>query len=84
MTTLTARAKKAIAVLTDGGEFAQRLERDNYTGREQFAYRLENHEGYVVRGFGGATFYELKDAGMLKLNNTTSVSSYYGLKGQPQ
>ena len=39
---LSNRAKKALEVLADGGRFVHRLERNSYTGREQFAYLRAN------------------------------------------
>ena len=71
------RAKRALDILEQGGQFCSRLERNNYTGREQFRTRLI-HNGHVVRGIGAATFRELSS--MLRpLNGGTTVSSYYGL-----
>lgn len=77
----SARARKAIDILADGGSFVHRLERNSYTRREQFAYRLLNDCGNVVRGVGVHAFYELKDAGMLRMRESgnTSVSTYYRL-----
>jgi hypothetical protein len=76
---LSSRAKKALDVLADGGKFVCRLERDSYTGREQFAYRLLK-EGHVVRGVGLAAFYEIKDEFLTVCDNNTSVSTYYELR----
>jgi uncharacterized protein YjhX (UPF0386 family) len=73
------RAKKALDVLADGGKFVCRLERNGYTGREQFAYRLLK-EGRVVRGVGLAAFYEIKDQFLTMCDNNTSVSTYYQLR----
>lgn len=73
------RAKKALDVLADGGRFVCRLERNSYTGREQFAYRLLK-EGRVVRGIGLAAFYEIKDTFLSVCDNNTSVSTYYRLR----
>jgi hypothetical protein len=66
-------------VLADGGKFVCRLERNSYTGREQFAYRLLK-EGQVVRGVGLAAFYEIKDTFLIMCDNNTSVSTYYKLR----
>lgn len=77
--TLSNRAKKALEILADGGEFVCRLERNSYTGREQFAYRLLK-DGYVVRGIGLAAFYEIKDRFLAICDNNTSVSTYYKLR----
>lgn len=62
--TLSTRARKALDVLADGGRIRHGLERNAYTGREQFEYRLQIR-GANVRGFGLATFYELQEAGLL-------------------
>lgn len=76
---LSNRAKKALEVLADGGRFVCRLERNSYTGREQFAYRLLK-EGRVVRGVGLSAFYEIKDQFLTICDNNTSVSTYYKLR----
>lgn len=79
---LSNRAKKALDVLADGGRFAYRLERNSYTGREQFQYRLTARRcAGVVKGVGMSAFYELQNAGLLALcpNEGTSVSTYYKL-----
>lgn len=73
------RAKKALEVLADGGKFVCRLERNGYTGREQFAYRLLK-DGRVIRGVGLAAFYEIKDQFLTICDNNTSVSTYYKLR----
>lgn len=77
--TLSPRAKKALDILSDGGKFVCRLERNSYTGREQFAYRLLK-DGHVVRGVGLAAFYEIKDTFLTTCENNTSVSTYYKLR----
>lgn len=79
---LSTRAQKALDVLADGGRFIHRLERDSYTGRDQFHYRLaRNLSTGIVKGVGLAAFYELKDKEFLALcpNEGTSVSTYYKL-----
>lgn len=78
LTHISPRARKALDILADGGQFVQRLERDAYTGRDQFAYRL-TMAGDVVKGFGLSVFYELKNACFLKMADSTSVSTYYSL-----
>lgn len=75
---LSARALKALDVLADGGQFRHGLERNRYTGREQFQYRLQK-AGRTVRGIGMAAFYELKEAGFLAFASSTSVATYYKL-----
>lgn len=84
---LSNRAKRALDVLADGGRFVCRLERNSYTGREQFHYRLQPARASswdsVVRGVGHAAFYELKNAGFLApAGGNTSVSSYYKLNAE--
>jgi hypothetical protein len=78
---LTNRAKLAIDVLADGGRFELRLERNSYTGREQWQYRLFTATRSVVRGVGLKAFYELHDAGFLagEYDTRTSVSTRYKL-----
>lgn len=76
---LSPRAQKALDVLADGGQFVCRLERNSYTRREQFAYRLLK-EGSVVRGIGLAAFYEIKDRFLTLAEGGTSVSTYYKLR----
>lgn len=78
---LSIRARKALDVLADGGQIRHGLERNSYTGREKFEYRLKMG-GSTVHGFGFATFRELQDAGMIMRadGGHTSVSTYYKLK----
>lgn len=76
---LSTRAQKALDVLADGGKFVCRLERNNYTGREKFAYRLLK-EGRVIPGIGLSAFYEIKDRFLTVCDNNTSVSTYYRLR----
>jgi hypothetical protein len=78
--TLSTRAKKALDVLADGGKFVHRLERNGYTGREQFAYRLIDNAGCIVRGVGLSAFYEIKDQFLALCEHNTSVSTYYKLR----
>lgn len=81
---LSAKAKKAIQVLSGGGRFVNRLERNSYTGREQFQRRLLSNRGQtsVVKGFSFATFHELEQAGLLEYcpEERTSVSEYHKLR----
>jgi hypothetical protein len=77
---LSNRAQKALNILADGGSFVYRLERNGYTGREQWKYHLNDSEGFTVRGVGLSAFYELNDQGFLAASNSTSVSSYYKLR----
>lgn len=84
MPQLSARAQKALDVLADGGRFVNRLERNSYTGREQFQRRLlaDRSWGSVVRGIGGAAFHELDRAGFLEYaaGEWTSVTEVYKLR----
>lgn len=78
-TTLSARARKALDLLANGARFVVRLERDGYTGREQFRHRIVSN-GLSVKGYGVAVFYELHRGGWLTIaEKGTSVSSYYKL-----
>lgn len=77
---LSSRAEAAYNVLKSGGSYVNRLETNSYTGREQFHYRLENSDGWIMKGFGGKTFYELCGLNLLTPGYSTSVSSYYKLR----
>lgn len=78
---LSPRAQKALDVLANGGRFAIRLERDGYTGREQFAYRLLDDARRVVKGVGLKAFYEIRDTFLVMADGgNTSVSTYYKLR----
>jgi hypothetical protein len=77
---LSSRAELAYNVLKSGGSYVNRLETNSYTGREQFHYRLENSDGWIMKGFGGKTFYELCGLNLLTPAYSTSVSSYYKLR----
>lgn len=79
LTHISPRARKALDILADGGQFVQRLERDPYTGRDQFHYRLMKGAS-IVKGFGLAVFYELHGkCFLIPAGGNTSVSSYYKL-----
>jgi hypothetical protein len=83
MPKLSNRAKKALEVLSNGGRFVKRLERNSYTGRDQFQTRLLATGAYssVVRGVGMSAFDELDKLGMLvHANESTSVSTNYKLR----
>ena len=56
---MSARATEALEVLSNGGEFRYALERNNYTGREQFQWRLKNSSGVTIKGISGAAYREL-------------------------
>jgi len=79
MPELSSRAKKALEVLSEGGQFCCRLERNNYTGREQFQYRLMKN-GHVIKGVGVNVFYEIKEQFLTMAEGGTSVSTYYKLR----
>lgn len=74
MNAISTRAAKAIELLKNGAEYRHMLERDSYTGREQFQYRLIAN-GKPIKGYGIQTFYEIRH--MLAYTRGTSVSSYY-------
>lgn len=59
---LSNRAQQALEILSNGGELTYLLERNSYTGREQFQTRFKIHGG-AVRGLGHATRHELERAG---------------------
>jgi hypothetical protein len=76
---LSARARKALDVLADGGRFVERLERNSYTGISKFQIRLTARgTAGVVRGIGRAAFYELQSF-IVMTSEGTSVSTYYKL-----
>lgn len=75
---MSSRARKALAVLSEGGEFRHGLERNSYTGREQFRYSLRLR-GSEVRGFGHSTFHELHGLGLLASSSSNSVARYFKL-----
>jgi hypothetical protein len=76
-------AKKALAVLQEGGEFRDALEMNSYTRREQFKARPKTAPGRIVRGIGASTMYELKGHGLIVRANSTSVSTYDRLNTSP-
>lgn len=84
MPKLSARAQKALEVLANGGRFVNRLERNSYTGHEQFHRRLLANKSWnsVVSGVGHAAFYELNKAGFLIYapGEWTSVTEVYKLR----
>lgn len=79
---LSKRAQQALEILANGGEMVHRLERNSYTGREQFATRFCASRAWssAVKGLSFKTRYELEDAGFRFVQvNHTSVSTYYKL-----
>jgi hypothetical protein len=86
MPKLTARASDALNILADGGSFRYALERNNYTGREQFQWHLLGARGGRISGIGGATFRELESKGFAfrRVANgfTGSSTSYYLRAGE--
>jgi hypothetical protein len=80
---LSSRATKALDVLADGGSFRYALERNGYTGREQFQWRLLSASGCRISGVGGKAYYELVKAGFdfrREANGFTGSSASYYLK----
>lgn len=59
---LSNRGQRALEILSNGGELTYLLERNSYTGREQFQTRFKIHGG-AVKGLGQATRAELEKAG---------------------
>lgn len=79
---LSKRAQQALDVLANGGEMVHRLERNSYTGREQFETRFCASAAWssVVKGLGFATRTELEKAGFLfKVAHRSSVATHYKL-----
>lgn len=79
---LSARAQQALDILSNGGEIQHRLERNSYTGREQFQTRFTTSTAWhgVVKGLGLATRLELEKAGIaLKVAHRSSVCTSYTL-----
>jgi len=54
-----------INILKSGGYFRKMLERDSYTGREQFKVRLMK-AGETVNGFGFAAMQKAIESGLIK------------------
>lgn len=80
MPKISSRARKALDLLANGGRMVVRLERNSYTGREQFETRFLGENGGVVPGLGVKTKFELEAAGFfLSPVHWTSVSTYYKL-----
>ncbi|HWQ39162.1 MAG TPA: strawberry notch C-terminal domain-containing protein, partial [Burkholderiales bacterium] len=69
----SAKARKALAVLRDGGYFRKQLERV-FGGREQFVTRLRDKNGTVVPGIGPKTFFELQK--LLRRRDVPSGSTF--------
>ena len=79
---LSARAQQALEILANGGEIQHRLERNGYTGREQFQTRFCTSSCWssAVKGLGLATRTELEKAGFsFKADFRSSVSTAYRL-----
>ncbi len=76
--TLSTRAQKALDILKNDGFMVKRLERDSYTGREEFKTRFLDNKMKVIKGLGIKTSFELEDNGIfLSIWSSTSVSTYY-------
>ena len=73
---LSARARRALAVLRAGGFFRHALETNSYTRREQFQTRLYGSDRKIVRGVGIKTRFELEDAGLLTTRPCPSSSTW--------
>ncbi|WP_338811189.1 hypothetical protein V2V90_23930 (plasmid) [Agrobacterium leguminum] len=79
---LSARARQALEILSNGGQIQHRLERNSYTGREQFATRFctSSRWNSAVKGLGFATRVELENAGFrFKPDHRSSVCTAYTL-----
>jgi len=79
---LSKRAQQALDLLANGGEIQHRLERNGYTGREQFETRFCATTAWssAVKGLGFATRTELEKAGFrFRVAHRTSVSTHYAL-----
>lgn len=77
---LSKRAQQALELFANGGMLGEILERNSYTGREQFQTRFFTANHGQVRGLGVKTKFELENAGFhFSLAHSTSVSSYYKL-----
>ena len=79
---LSKRAQQALEILANGGEMVHRLERNGYTGREQFQTRFCASASWssAVKGLGHATRFELEDAGFaFRVAHRSSVSTHYKL-----
>ena len=80
MPKMSSRASAALDVLADGGQFVDRLERNSFTGREQWTVRSLDSKRQVVRGVGRAAYRELDKAMMLFTQDRFSTAIYYRLK----
>lgn len=83
MPKLSARATQALEVLSNGGHFSYALERNGYTGREQFKWHLRGKSGGNIRGFGHSTYHELNDLGFIghgRPSGFTGSSTHYYLR----
>lgn len=79
---LSRRAQQALDLLANGGEMVHRLERNSYTGREQFQTRFCAGAGWssVVKGLGFKTRCELEAAGFrFRRARSSSVATHYVL-----
>lgn len=74
---MSKRAERALEILSNGGRFISQLERNSYTGREQFQYRCTyNGAPYsnYEKGIGFSTFSELRDLGMIAFDPANTGS----------
>lgn len=79
---LSARAKRALDILADGGFMVERLE-TNFHGGSTWMTRFcrTRSAASAVRGLGIATKYELRDAGFRfrTVSDKSAVATYYQL-----
>lgn len=79
---LSKRAQQALDILANGGEVVHRLERNSYTGREQFHTRFCASAAWssAVKGLGFKTRCELEEAGFrFRPSRHSSVATHYVL-----
>ena len=72
---LNKREELALDTLKAGGYFRKALE-TGYQGREQFAMRLRDASGQVVKGVGYATWSKFNDMLVLKLRPVVIGSTW--------
>jgi hypothetical protein len=68
---MSKRAAEALEILANGGRFIRQLERNGYTGREQFQYRCTFKAapyGDFARGIGFAAFCELQRLDLIQFD----------------
>lgn len=65
MKILSKKAQAVLVLMQAGAYWRHALEKDDYTGREQFKTRLRDANGYVIKGYGFQTRQEMMDAYLL-------------------